>query len=239
MVMHASPSAVPAPAPFLWLCALVAAGRHREARRVLGEVRSSPALDRQYVNRLWLAVGEALLDGSPDALDEAIAGFEDSATMDVALAHELGAVVLEAPYTSAVDVAALRFPIVPVGWLMKDRFESLARIGAIKFAVRDGGKRAVTHIHPLHATRQGSLIEIELGGELTAKHLLDDPSWSAFLGDLRRDQDDPGKIACERYDRQRHEKVTDEHCHNHAVGQLGTVHKELRPQGHAVKLEDD
>ena len=39
--------------------------------------------------------------------------------------------MLESPYTSTVDVAAWRFPIVPVSWLMKDRFESLARIGAV------------------------------------------------------------------------------------------------------------
>jgi uncharacterized protein len=39
--------------------------------------------------------------------------------------------VLEAPYTSTVDVAAVRFPIVPVSWLMHDRFESLARIGDV------------------------------------------------------------------------------------------------------------
>ena len=49
----------------------------------------------------------------------------------MAAERELGAVVLEAPYTSTVDVAALRFPLVPVGWLMKDRFESLARIDAV------------------------------------------------------------------------------------------------------------
>jgi fermentation-respiration switch protein FrsA (DUF1100 family) len=49
----------------------------------------------------------------------------------MAAERELGAVVLEAPYTSTVDVAAWRFPIVPVTWLMEDRFESLARIAAI------------------------------------------------------------------------------------------------------------
>jgi len=38
----------------------------------------------------------------------------------------------------------------------------LARVGAIKFAVREGGKPAVTHVHPLHATPSGSLLEIEL-----------------------------------------------------------------------------
>ena len=49
----------------------------------------------------------------------------------MAAERDFGAVILEAPYTSTVDVAAFRFPIVPVGWLMHDRFESLARIGAI------------------------------------------------------------------------------------------------------------
>jgi fermentation-respiration switch protein FrsA (DUF1100 family) len=49
----------------------------------------------------------------------------------MAAEREVGAVVLEAPYTSTVDVAAVRFPLVPVGWLMADRFESLARIPAI------------------------------------------------------------------------------------------------------------
>jgi 23S rRNA pseudouridine1911/1915/1917 synthase len=38
----------------------------------------------------------------------------------------------------------------------------LARVGAIRFAVREGGKRAVTHVWPLHATSSGSLLEIGL-----------------------------------------------------------------------------
>jgi fermentation-respiration switch protein FrsA (DUF1100 family) len=45
--------------------------------------------------------------------------------------RELAAVVLESPYTSTVDVAADRFPFIPVHWLMQDRFESLLRIGAV------------------------------------------------------------------------------------------------------------
>ena len=49
----------------------------------------------------------------------------------MAAEREVGALVLEAPFTSTVDVAAFRFPIVPVTWLMEDRFESLQRIGAI------------------------------------------------------------------------------------------------------------
>src|SRR5258705_10021575 len=38
----------------------------------------------------------------------------------------------------------------------------LARIGAIKFAVRDDGKRAVTHVAPLEAKDGGSLLDIIL-----------------------------------------------------------------------------
>lgn len=38
----------------------------------------------------------------------------------------------------------------------------IRRIGAIKFGVGDGGKRAVTHVRPLHASPAGSLVEILL-----------------------------------------------------------------------------
>jgi len=38
----------------------------------------------------------------------------------------------------------------------------IARIGAIKFGVRDDGKRAVTHVAPIVAARAGSLLDITL-----------------------------------------------------------------------------
>jgi 23S rRNA pseudouridine1911/1915/1917 synthase len=38
----------------------------------------------------------------------------------------------------------------------------IARVGAIKFAVRDDGKRAITHIRPLEARTSGSLLDITL-----------------------------------------------------------------------------
>jgi fermentation-respiration switch protein FrsA (DUF1100 family) len=51
----------------------------------------------------------------------------------VALAarHPVAKVILEAPFSSTVDVAALRFPIVPVRWLMLDQFRSDERIDAV------------------------------------------------------------------------------------------------------------
>lgn len=39
--------------------------------------------------------------------------------------------VLQSPYTNMVDMAALQMPFVPAEYLLKDRFDSLSRIGAI------------------------------------------------------------------------------------------------------------
>ncbi len=51
----------------------------------------------------------------------------------VALAarHPVAKVILEAPFSSTVDVAALRFPVMPVRWLMLDQFRSDERIKAV------------------------------------------------------------------------------------------------------------
>lgn len=49
----------------------------------------------------------------------------------MAAERDVGGVILEAPYTSLVDVARHRYPIVPVCWLLRDRFDSLSRIAAL------------------------------------------------------------------------------------------------------------
>jgi uncharacterized protein len=55
----------------------------------------------------------------------------------VALAAErpVGRVLLESPFTSAVDVGAAAYPIIPVRWLMKDQFRSDQRIAKVKVPV--------------------------------------------------------------------------------------------------------
>jgi fermentation-respiration switch protein FrsA (DUF1100 family) len=42
-----------------------------------------------------------------------------------------GAVILEAPYTSIVEIAAARYRFAPVDWLIKDRFDTLFRIARV------------------------------------------------------------------------------------------------------------
>jgi fermentation-respiration switch protein FrsA (DUF1100 family) len=49
----------------------------------------------------------------------------------VAAQRQAAAIVLEAPYTAAVDIAAEVYPWVPVGWLMKDQFRSRDLIAGI------------------------------------------------------------------------------------------------------------
>jgi pimeloyl-ACP methyl ester carboxylesterase len=45
------------------------------------------------------------------------------------------ALILQSPYTAVVDVAARRFPIYPVRWVMADRFDTFALVPKIKMPV--------------------------------------------------------------------------------------------------------
>jgi hypothetical protein len=60
-------------------------------------------------------------------------GFSLGTGVAVAIAseHPVGKLILEAPYTSTVDVAASLFPFVPVRLLMRDPFHSDRRIAGV------------------------------------------------------------------------------------------------------------
>ena len=55
--------------------------------------------------------------------------------VQVATSHAFKAVVLEAPFTSAVDVAAKAYPFLPARWLMHDRFLSVEHIKGVSSPV--------------------------------------------------------------------------------------------------------
>jgi fermentation-respiration switch protein FrsA (DUF1100 family) len=48
---------------------------------------------------------------------------------------DVGAVLLESPYTSILAIAQQRFPFVPVAWLLRDRFDLIGRIPEIHVPV--------------------------------------------------------------------------------------------------------
>lgn len=52
--------------------------------------------------------------------------------VQVAAAHPARALILEAPYTSTVEVGAERMPLLPVPWLMWDRFASRDFIARVR-----------------------------------------------------------------------------------------------------------
>lgn len=53
----------------------------------------------------------------------------------IAAGHPVGGLILEAPFTSTVDVAAAAFPFLPVRWLLRDRYHSDRRIGTVRAPV--------------------------------------------------------------------------------------------------------
>ncbi|HEY4140619.1 MAG TPA: alpha/beta fold hydrolase [Pseudolabrys sp.] len=77
-------------------------------------------------------------------------GYSLGSGVAVALAskHQAGKLILEAPFTSAVDIGAAAFPFLPVRWLLKDTFHSDERIGAVRapLLVMHGEKDTVVPI---------------------------------------------------------------------------------------------
>jgi hypothetical protein len=49
----------------------------------------------------------------------------------LAVEHPPHAVILRSPFTSFVEMGRLHYPILPVGWILRDRYPSIDRIGRI------------------------------------------------------------------------------------------------------------
>lgn len=54
---------------------------------------------------------------------------------ELALGTQVGALILEAPFTSIAEVAAHHYPFLPARWLVRDRFESAAKIARVRAPV--------------------------------------------------------------------------------------------------------
>ncbi len=55
--------------------------------------------------------------------------------VELAAEHPPAALVLRSPFTSLADVASEHFPLVPVRWLLRDRYPTDERIGALRAPV--------------------------------------------------------------------------------------------------------
>lgn len=85
-----------------------------------GEAAYREARVRGYEGRRIVLVGESLGSGVATAL---------------AATHEAAALVLDSPFSSAVDVAEARFGLFPVRWLMVDQFRSDLAIRDVRVPV--------------------------------------------------------------------------------------------------------
>ena len=106
-------------------------GLYADARAALGFLRGSG-----LAPATWVLYGESM--GSGVAVQIAL---EQSET-----GNPVGAVVLEAPFTSIGDVAQAHYPFVPARWLVRDRFDSaskIARVGSPVYIVHGEGDRIV------------------------------------------------------------------------------------------------
>jgi len=85
-----------------------------------------------------IADGRAAFDflAAQDIPDSHIVLFGESlgtgVAVQLAAEHEVRAMILRSPYTSMADIAAIQLPYLPARWLVRDRFDSLAKIGLSK-----------------------------------------------------------------------------------------------------------
>lgn len=76
----------------------------------------------EYLGKRGVAAGDIIVMG--ESIGTGIA-------VQVAAGQPVGGVVLDAPYTSLVDVAGLHYPILPARWLMRDRYETVRHIRSV------------------------------------------------------------------------------------------------------------
>ncbi len=87
--------------------------------------------------------------------------------VQMATEFDVGAVVLEAPFSSAVDVAAGAYWFLPVRWLMKDRFDSLSKMDRVR-----------APLFVVHGERD-RIVPVRLGRKLFAA--ANDPKEAVYL----------------------------------------------------------
>ena len=116
------------------------------------------------------ALGELHKRGVPD---KAIVLYGESMGTGVAtqMATEINAaaLILESPYTSVPDVGADRYPVVPVRWILRDRYDSLSKISSVHMPLL-----------LLHG-EQDQVVPVRFGKQLFAA--ANDPKQAEFVPD--------------------------------------------------------
>jgi fermentation-respiration switch protein FrsA (DUF1100 family) len=73
--------------------------------------------------------------------------------VELAVAHPPAAVVLRSPFTSMTDVGRHHYPVLPVRWLLRDRFDTINRIARVDAPVMVIGGDADSIVPIAHTRR--------------------------------------------------------------------------------------
>ena len=98
----------------------------------------------------------AAQDIAPDHIVLYAESLGTGVAVQMATEQRVAALVLEAPYTSIADVAQSDFPLFPVHWLVRDRFDSVEKIARVR-----------TPLFVIHGERDGT-IPVRFGRALFA-----------------------------------------------------------------------
>jgi fermentation-respiration switch protein FrsA (DUF1100 family) len=72
---------------------------------------------------------------------------------ELAVEHPPAALILRSPFTSLTDIGREHYPMLPVGWLLRDRYDTIERIAHIRVPILIiAGDR--DHIVPIAQTRR-------------------------------------------------------------------------------------
>jgi fermentation-respiration switch protein FrsA (DUF1100 family) len=102
------------------------------------------------------AVREYVL-GRPGVAPDRLVYFGESlgtaVATELAVEHPPAALILRSPFTSLTDIGRHHYPMLPVRWLLRDRYDTIERIARIRVPILIiGGDR--DHIVPIAQTRR-------------------------------------------------------------------------------------
>ncbi|HLA84144.1 MAG TPA: alpha/beta hydrolase, partial [Thermoguttaceae bacterium] len=106
--------------------ASVLAFDYRGYGRSEGSPSESGILADARAARAWLARREGIAPGDAVLVGNSLGG---AVAVDLAATDGAKGLVLESTFTSVPDMAAYHYPWLPVGWLLRTRLNSLAKIG--------------------------------------------------------------------------------------------------------------
>jgi len=97
------------------------------------------------------------VSGRADVNRERLVYFGESlgtaVAVELAVAHPPAAVVLRSPFTSMTDVGRHHYPVLPVRWLLRDRFDTINRIARVDAPVMVIGGDADSIVPIAHTRR--------------------------------------------------------------------------------------